>query len=353
MTFSAAATSASDPLEHLLVAQKTEAALLIDAGGTIAAASDLARALLGLDEIDTSSLSDVEHENELTALVDQARSSGEVCVADVTLMTRGAFTVNASPVGADAAYVVIRLVPMAHINRPRRHDTDSNELLRWKHHEPLRDIVLAHLGHEFRTPLNAVIGYADALRSQSSFAEDPERVRDYAGIIAGAARHMLSVSDHLLDAARLDRGSFDLKPEPCNLTALVVSAVRVCEAARTGSTDTRLRLALDNKPVTLRADESALRQVVINLVDNAMKFTPPTGTITIQTGTIQTGTEQAGAPSLRSTTPDVASPLRRRKGCSGRSARPGTNGKPVTGAGQDWVSASASRSWSCTAGRSR
>jgi signal transduction histidine kinase len=126
------------------------------------------------------------------------------------------------------------------------------------------------LAHELRTPLNCVLGYAELLCDQlaapgrSSLLADAERVRDL-------ALHQLALLDDVLDLARLEHGSVPLRPEP-------VDAVRVlgvvAEAAfplvqRGGN---RLCLAVEGEGWVL-ADETRLRQVLLNLVGNAAKFT--------------------------------------------------------------------------------
>lgn len=126
------------------------------------------------------------------------------------------------------------------------------------------------LAHELRTPLNCVLGYAELLCEQlaapgrSSLLADAERVKDL-------ALHQLALLDDVLDLARLEHGSVPLRPEPVDAVKVlgVVAEAAFPIAQRGGN---RLCLAVEGEKWVL-ADETRLRQVLLNLVGNATKFT--------------------------------------------------------------------------------
>ncbi|HTT82641.1 MAG TPA: ATP-binding protein [Rhizomicrobium sp.] len=138
---------------------------------------------------------------------------------------------------------------------------------------------LASMSHELRTPLNAIIGFSDLITSRM-FADDNERQVQYAEFVRDAGRHLLSLIDDMLDLAKIEAGRIELQEreiDPCRLMeeALAFVAPR---AASTGC-------LLHNKPAAnlpmLVGDERALRQVLLNLLANAIKFTPAEGSITL------------------------------------------------------------------------
>ncbi len=130
--------------------------------------------------------------------------------------------------------------------------------------------LAAWLAHELRTPLNCVLGYSELLCEQlgahgrSSLLADAERVRDL-------ALHQLALLDDVLDLARLEHGSVPFRTEPVDGTRILgdVAAAALPLVQRGGN---RLYLAVDSE-VWLLADETRLRQVLLNLVGNAAKFT--------------------------------------------------------------------------------
>jgi signal transduction histidine kinase len=130
--------------------------------------------------------------------------------------------------------------------------------------------LAAWLAHELRTPLNCVLGYAELLCEQlgapgrASLLADAERVRDL-------ALHQLALLDDVLDLARLEHGSVPFRTEPVDGTRVLgdVAAAALPLVQRGGN---RLYLSVDSE-VWLLADETRLRQVLLNLVGNAAKFT--------------------------------------------------------------------------------
>ena len=136
---------------------------------------------------------------------------------------------------------------------------------------------LASMSHELRTPLNAIIGFSDLITSRM-FADDNERQVQYAEFVRDAGRHLLSLIDDMLDLAKIEAGRMELQEREIDPYRLVEEAVAFV-AARAATAGCILRNeAAGNLPL-LFADERALRQVLLNLLANAIKFTPAEGTI--------------------------------------------------------------------------
>jgi cell cycle sensor histidine kinase DivJ len=138
---------------------------------------------------------------------------------------------------------------------------------------------LATMSHELRTPLNAIIGFSDML-TNSALVLAPEREREYAKLINDSGRHLLSVVNGILDMSKMETGNFDIAPEPIAPTQAIASCcdLLALKAQEAGvSLNTRIAAGLPE----LIADRRAFNQILINLVSNAIKFTPRGGKVTV------------------------------------------------------------------------
>jgi signal transduction histidine kinase len=145
----------------------------------------------------------------------------------------------------------------------------------------LKDQFLANVSHELRTPLNSVIGFSDLLLTMAS-PESPltDTQRDYLETIARNGRHLLDLINELLDLSKIAAGRMQLTLAPLALDGLlreVADSVRAQLEAR------QHKLAIDpvREPLIVTADRGRLRQVLLNLVSNAIKFTTDGGRITV------------------------------------------------------------------------
>ncbi len=135
---------------------------------------------------------------------------------------------------------------------------------------------LANMSHEFRTPLNAILGFSELIRDQ---ATGPHA--DYARDIHASGRHLLELVNDLLDLSKIEAGRYDLSEETVNLHALLLRCERmVAPRARDGQVQLLLERSLQG--VDLRIDRQAIRQVLLNLMANAVKFTPAGGIVTVR-----------------------------------------------------------------------
>jgi signal transduction histidine kinase len=136
----------------------------------------------------------------------------------------------------------------------------------------------ASLSHELRTPLNAVIGYADLI---ARGACKPEALNDSAQAISDAGRYMLSLVNDILEFGRLEAGGMPIAWRQVPLPLMVEEALRIVDAFA-GSHDVLLSQQIAWPDCMVRGDPVRLKQVLLNLLTNAIKFTPPGGKVRIR-----------------------------------------------------------------------
>lgn len=146
--------------------------------------------------------------------------------------------------------------------------------------ERSRSQFVAAMSHELRAPLNAILGFSDVLRNEMFGTFADERQGEYVGLIHDAGSHLLSVLDALLDVSKVELGAYEMRPE----TFAFGDAVRLClsltaRPAAAKAVTLTSSLADDVGPVT--CDRRALQQILINLVGNAVKFTPAGGRVVL------------------------------------------------------------------------
>ncbi|WP_373084959.1 PAS domain-containing sensor histidine kinase [Sneathiella sp.] len=139
---------------------------------------------------------------------------------------------------------------------------------------------LANMSHELRTPLNAIIGFSELLMSEAFGTLGHENYKEYSTDIHGAGRHLLDVINDVLDVAKVEAGQLRLAEMKIDLATVVRSCFRMLSVKATDSGVTLIDAMPDDLPVFL-GDETRLKQVIANLISNAIKFTNNGGTITV------------------------------------------------------------------------
>ena len=143
----------------------------------------------------------------------------------------------------------------------------------------LKSEFLASMSHELRTPLNAIIGFSDLLREESG-GDLNEKQKRYTGHIGQGARHLLALINDILDLSKIEAGQVELRMEPLSAVDVIEE---VLTAIRPLTIDKKLDLRADIVPrLEIVADRTHLKQILYNLLNNAIKFTPQGGEITLQ-----------------------------------------------------------------------
>jgi signal transduction histidine kinase len=146
---------------------------------------------------------------------------------------------------------------------------------------------LATMSHELRTPLNGIIGFSELIRDHP-FGDLPECYVEYASDINTNGRHLLSLVNDLLDMAKIEAGHYTLAEQEVRLESLVSGCIRTVQLqADAAEVDVQKGEGLAHR--SLRADPRALRQVVTNLISNAVKFTPTGGKVVVDAVTTPEG----------------------------------------------------------------
>jgi cell cycle sensor histidine kinase DivJ len=138
---------------------------------------------------------------------------------------------------------------------------------------------LATMSHELRTPLNAIIGFSEMIAQEETFMLDGARRKEYAQLINDSGRHLLSVVNSILDMSKMEAGNFELSPEPFAPGATLVNCCNLLALkAQENGIDLVTNAPQDLPDIT--GDPRAFRQIVLNLVANAIKFTERGGKVT-------------------------------------------------------------------------
>lgn len=185
-----------------------------------------------------------------------------------------------------------------------------------------RDEFLALVSHELRTPLTAIFGWAKLL---SNGRVKPERQSKAFDVIEQNAHALSKLIDDLLDASQIISGKPRLENEPLNLLTLVRAAV---ESVRPSSAPKRIELTLvaDDAGIEVAGDARRLRQVVLNLLTNAIKFTPERGSVEIKLERTKSNARISVSDTGRGIAPEFLPRIFERFSQDERARKPGQNG---------------------------
>jgi cell cycle sensor histidine kinase DivJ len=171
---------------------------------------------------------------------------------------------------------------------------------------------LANMSHELRTPLNAVIGFSEILNRELFGAIGEARYLEYARLIHESGEHLLNVVNDILDMSKIEAGKFNIVKEPFDVSPLVKSC---CDLMRHTAEQRSLSLIMDVAPgiPELLADKRACKQMLINLISNAIKFTDPGGWVRVSArrvdGTVELGVADNGIGIAEADLPRLGNPF--------------------------------------------
>ena len=140
----------------------------------------------------------------------------------------------------------------------------------------LKSAFVSNMSHEIRTPLNAIVGFSSLLINS---VEPSEELQEYANIIQTNSNLLLQLISDVLDVSRLESGKLQFNYEWCELVTHCQNMITLTNRNKTTNADVRLQMP--KEPYILYTDSLRLQQIIINLLNNALKFTPAGGSITL------------------------------------------------------------------------
>jgi len=147
---------------------------------------------------------------------------------------------------------------------------------------------IANMSHELRTPLNAIIGFSELIQSQALGPMNDSKFAGYINDIRDSGRHLLDVINDILDLSKIEAGRMELTDETVDVCDVIARCNQLMStmAEKAGVT---LSSKLPQEPICLRVDERSLKQIILNLVSNAVKFTPLKGSVSVALRALASG----------------------------------------------------------------
>ena len=167
-------------------------------------------------------------------------------------------------------------------HRLRAQEQEARDASRAKSH------FLANISHELRTPLNAIIGFSDFIAASGPQQIGEKKFREYIGDIHASGLHLLALINDLLDIAKIEAGKYRIAEEQVIIAQIVDEAVRLV-AATAHQSGLVIEATLEESLPLLSADRRAVKQVLLNVLSNAVKFTPSGGRIRLEARLIPDG----------------------------------------------------------------
>ncbi|MBT3343028.1 MAG: histidine kinase [Gemmatimonadetes bacterium] len=181
--------------------------------------------------------------------------------------------------GANTRYLDVQVAPILDGEHLVGTVTVLHEITRLRRLERMRADFVANVSHELRTPLTAIRGCAETLTDGA--LHDPDVAAKFVTVISAHAERLTILLNDLLDLSRLESEELQIDRQPHSLRSIVDAATSAVEEGRAGK-GIEIQLEMDDPASTVRCDRQLIEQALINLVDNAIKYTPHGGRTTIR-----------------------------------------------------------------------
>jgi two-component system, cell cycle sensor histidine kinase PleC len=167
---------------------------------------------------------------------------------------------------------------------------------------------LAQMSHELRTPLNAILGFSEVMKSEIFGPHTVPVYKEYSADIHNSGVHLLNLINEILDLSRIEAGRYELNEEAVSLVHVVADCHHLLKL-RASSRGITINEVFEQAMPRLWADERAIRQVVLNLLSNSIKFTPQGGEIWLKAGWTASGGQYLSVKDTGSGIPENEIPI--------------------------------------------
>lgn len=164
--------------------------------------------------------------------------------------------------------------------RNRAHWAEQMARIEAERASKIKSEFIANVSHELRTPLNSIIGFSALLQEADKRQLKLGQVIEYAGMINEAAEHLLAIINDILEMSKIQSGRFSIELEDVNVTRILQRSLPLLALAAQEA-GVELHASLDENIEPIRGDEVRLRQCFLNLISNAIKFTPHGGKVSV------------------------------------------------------------------------
>ena len=179
----------------------------------------------------------------------------------------------------DALQKTISVLKKSQVRIVELAENYEQEKIRAEEANQSKSEFLANMSHELRTPLNAINGFSDIMKKELFGPLGDPRYAEYVNDILFSGQHLLSLINDILDMSKIEAGKMTLNTEAMQMNDMVAQIIRI---VRGRADDNRLRLVYDDIDLPeIEADPRAVKQILLNLTTNAIKFTPEGGVVTI------------------------------------------------------------------------
>jgi len=201
-----------------------------------------------------------------------------------TFISNDFFLVMATGVGLFSGYYQELYVRKSYVSQriiEAKNDALKMLLVEADNANKSKSEFLATMSHELRTPLNAIIGFSDVLKKQLYGPLGNDRYNEYVADINSSGLHLLAIINDILDLAKAEAGKLELREDTFDLIQCVQDCIQMCRG-RADEGGVKVTLNAPQWELDAFGDERLLRQLILNLVSNGVKFTPPNGRVLVQ-----------------------------------------------------------------------
>jgi PAS domain S-box-containing protein len=265
---------------ELLVDESQDALMALSLDGRVCSWSRGARAMFGYtaDEAIGASIDELtvpaDRRDEARCTLAQAVETGSATFQTTRLHKNGTMLdvdVSMRRIdGADGSIIAVSKKDVSALRRLQAVEAASR----------LKSEFLANMSHELRTPLNAIIGFTELMHNGKVGPVSAEH-REYLGDILHCSKHLLQLINDVLDLSKVEAGKVEFRPEPVSIATLI-EEVRDVVRGLASSKRLHIDTTIDPSVSSVHADPARLKQILLNYLSNAIKFTPDEGHVHIR-----------------------------------------------------------------------